>query len=323
LAEVKSYSPLKIGLLITAVVWFLFSFHELFKATVNISEYTFFFGPGATWILVTDVSGVIGLIARTMAGLVAVTAILFYFARGLSRAFTLKIVKAIIVFEAVYCLSLLISGIWGVLPPALAGFGGPGVDVFFFNWSFLINTGIPCLVESIAIPLALIKLFFALNPNKPQKGAIKWGLIAGTLYVFVFWLNNATSWIIVVMEKGTEYVTAYPDHILSFGLTTIGLLALAVYAAYFTKKSIGTESCQKLDLRKIGAIITALGLYFLIIYVMWLAVGTKMEYVPALDKVVDVKWSNWYAWFLGHNMDLWALSLPLVGLPLLFKRKSS
>jgi hypothetical protein len=166
-------------------------------------------------------------------------------------------------------------------------------------------------------------LFFALNPNKPQKGAIKWGLIAGTLYVFVFWLNNATSWIIVVMEKGTEYVTAYPDHVLSFGLTTIGLLALAVYAAYFTKKSIGTESWQKLDLKKIGAIIMALGLYFLVIYVMWLAVGTKMEYVPALDKVVDVKWSNWYAWFLGHNMDLWALSLPLVGLPLLFERKFS
>ena len=50
-----------------------------------------------------------------------------------------------------------------------------------------------------------------------------------------------------------------------------------MYAAYFTKKSIGTESWQKLDLKKIGAIITALGLYFLVIYVMWLTVGTKME----------------------------------------------
>ena len=29
-------------------------------------------------------------------------------------------------------------------------------------------------------------------------------------------------------------------------------------------------------------------------------------------------WSTWYAWFLGHNLDLWFLSLPLVGLPLIF-----
>ena len=309
--ETRQYGALKIGLFVTAIVWFLFSFHELFKATVNIAEYQFFSGPSATWILVTDVSGVIGLVARTVAGLVAVAAILVYLMKGLSRSLTLKSVKAIIVFEAVYCLSLLISGIWGVLPPALAGFGGGGADALFLNWSFLINTGIPCLVESIAIPIALFKLFFALNPNKPQKGAIKWSLIAGTLYVFVFWLNNATSWIIVVMEKGMAYVADYPANIFSFALTTFGLLILGLLTAYFTKKSAGTESWDKLDLRKAGAIIIAVGLYFDIIYIMWILLGSVGG------------WSGWYAWFLGHNMDLWALSLPLVGLPLLFKRKSS
>jgi hypothetical protein len=106
-----------------------------------------------------------------------------------------------------------------------------------------------------------------------------------------------------------EYVTAYPDHIVSVGLTSIGLLALTLYAAYFTKKSMGANSLAELDLRKVGAIITALGLYFLINYVMWLFLGT------------DAKWSTWYAWFLGHNMDLWLMTLPLVGLPLLFKGK--
>jgi hypothetical protein len=29
-------------------------------------------------------------------------------------------------------------------------------------------------------------------------------------------------------------------------------------------------------------------------------------------------WNEWYAWILGHNLDLWMLSLPLVGIPLLF-----
>ena len=32
-----------------------------------------------------------------------------------------------------------------------------------------------------------------------------------------------------ITRNGIEYVTAYPDHILSFGLTSIGLLVLAMY----------------------------------------------------------------------------------------------
>ncbi len=33
-------------------------------------------------------------------------------------------------------------------------------------------------------------------------------------------------------------------------------------------------------------------------------------------------WSDWYAWFLGHNMELWMMAIPLVGVPLLFKKSS-
>jgi uncharacterized membrane protein YqhA len=144
-----------------------------------------------------------------------------------------------------------------------------------------------------------------------MKDAIKWGLIAGTVYVFVFWLNNTGMWIATVMSKGTEYLTTYPENLLSFALTTIGLLALAVFTAYFTKKSVGTETLEKLKLKTLGAIIVALGLYFLWNYLTWIFFGR-----PEL-------WSDWYAWFLGHNLDLWILSLPLVGLPLLFKRHAT
>jgi uncharacterized membrane protein len=160
-------------------------------------------------------------------------------------------------------------------------------------------------VSSIAIPIALFKLASNLNPNKPAKNAIKWGLIAGTVYVFVFWLNNAGMWISTLLSRGMEYVSAYPENLLSFVLTVYGLPVLAVFTAYFMGKSIGTEALEKLELRTMGAIITALGLYFLWNYLTWIFFGG---------------WSDWYAWFLGHNLDLWMLSLPLVGLPLLFKR---
>ncbi len=298
MAEPKLNSPLKIGLLVVSIVYFLFTLHAMFTLSW-IGEWEGLSEPLASWLFVTDISAIFFLVFRFLAGMIAVGAIIFCFAKkSLSAPTTLKILKWILVFEALYWVGLLMSGVWGVMPAS-------GLQ---FNVGSLITTGIPCLVSSIAIPIALFKLASKLNPNKPMKGAIKWGLIAGTIYVFVFWLNNTGMWIVTVMSRGTEYLTTYPENLLSFALTTIGLLALAVFTAYFAKKSAGTETLEKLDLRTLGAIITALGLYFLWNYLTWIFFGG---------------WSEWYAWFLGHNLDLWMLSLPLVGLPLLFKRQTS
>ena len=308
MAEPKFYSPLKIGLLIVTLAYFLFTFHAMFTlAWIGEWEYLGGSSLGSFWIFVTDISASIGLVFRFIASILAVAAIIFYFAKkGLAAPTAFKVLRWILVLEAIYWLGLLVSGVWGVLPVGLGGFGNGGLSQF--NFGLLITTGIPCLVSSIAIPIALFKLASQLKPNKPMKGAIKWGLIAGTVYVFVFWLNNTGMWIVTAMSKGTEFLTAYAENLLSFGLTTIGLLALALFTAYFTKRSIGTETLEMLKLRTLGAIMVALGLYFLWNYLTWIFFGG---------------WSDWYAWFLGHNLDLWLLSLPLVGLPLLFKRQAS
>jgi hypothetical protein len=307
MAEPKFYSPLKIGLLIVSIAYFLFTFHALFTLSW-IGEWEHVGGSVSFWIFITDISASVCLVFRFIASLIAVSTVIFYFVKkGLSAPTSFKVLKWILVLEAIYWLGLLVSGIWGVLPAELAGFGTSG-EGLNFNLVLLITTGIPCLVSATAIPIALFKLAFQLNPNKPMKEAIKWGLIAGTVYVFVFWLNNAGMWITTLLSKGTEYVSAYPENLLSFTLTIYGLPVLAIFTAYLMGKSIGTETLEKLELRPIGAIITALGLYFLWNYLTWIFFGG---------------WSDWYAWFLGHNLDLWMLSLPLVGLPLLFKRQAS
>lgn len=296
LTEAKANLPLRTGLLIVASSWFLFNSYQFIKGGYNILKFGF-------WIPLTDTAGMFGLGFRTMAALIAVFTVLFFIAKkDLSKPELLMSVRWIILGETVYLLSLFPCVIWYMA--TIAGASDLGLGS-------LIQSALPIVVESVIIPLVLVKLFFQLNPNKPAQQAIKWGLIVGTAYIFMFWLNNTGNWIDTVITYGTEYVTAYPDHILSFGLTSIGLLALTVYTAYFTNKSSGTESLERLDMRKVGGIITSLGSYFLVIYVMWLILGT------------DAKWSIWYAWFLGHNMDLWALTLPLVGLPLLFKQQDS
>jgi hypothetical protein len=300
MTEQRFYLPLKIGLLIVAVAYFLFTFHGMFTLSW-IGEWNLFPGYFSFWLFITDISAAITFIFRLIGSIIAVSAVIAYFVKkGLSAPMTLKLLKWILICEAIYWLGLLTSGVGSILP----------VGGLPFYFDLLITSGIPCSVAATAIPIALFKLVSKLNPNKPAKGAIKWGLIAGTVYIFVFWLNNTAMWLYTVMHKGTEYLTVYPENLLSFGLTTVGMLALALFTAYFSKKSIGTETLEKLNLKTVGANIVALGLYFLWNYLTWIFFGR-----PEL-------WSDWYAWFLGHNMDLWVMLIPLVGLPLLFERKA-
>jgi hypothetical protein len=166
---------------------------------------------------------------------------------------------------------------------------------------------LPAVVESTIIPIVLFILAYNLSPNKPMKGAIKWSLISGTVLALGYWLLNSGIWVFVIPVKGIEYLTIYPYIMLAFLSTVIGLFALTLYSTYATKRLIAVETLQDLEPTALGAIITALGLFYLWNYLTWIFFGGNHV------------WSEWYAWFLGHNMDLWMLSLPLVGLPLLFE----
>ena len=314
MSNTRSYLSLKIGLLIVAIVWFLFSFHELVKAIAAINEYVYVSSTIlSSWIQITDIFGVVGLVIRTVAGFTAFAVILFYLVKKkLSTPTTFKVLRGILVAEAIYWMSIFIAGLWCALPVGLSGWGGGviiGAGDLSFNLGLIIETAIPCLAGAIAIPTALFKLASTLKSNKSTKRAIKWGLIAGTVYIFVFWLNNIGNWIYTIMVKGAEYLTFYPENLLSFSLSSIGLLALGIFAAYFTRKSTRMDTREGLKLRTIGIIIVALGLCYFWNYLTWIYFGR-----PEV-------WSAWYAWFLGHNMDLWILSIPLVGLPLLFERR--
>jgi hypothetical protein len=306
LEKTQFYSPLKIGLLIVSIAYFLFTFHVMFTLSW-IGEWESLGETVGFVIFVEDISANIGLIFRFVGSLTALVGMILYFAKkGLSAQTTSKILRVVLVAEAIYWLPLFVSG---ALPLFyMSDFGNSSLIAVL---SSLITSEVPCLVESTAIPIALLVLAYKLNPKKPLKGAIKWGLISGTAYIFVFWLVYMSIWIVTIMQKGTGYLTSYPENLFSFALTTFGLLALALFSAYFTKKSSGAESLEALKKKTIGGIIIALGLYFLWNYLTWIFFGG------------DALWSAWYAWFLGHNMDLWLLSVPLVGVPLLLEHKAS
>ena len=297
MAEDRIASSLRIGLLIVALTWFLFTAYQFLKGTFNIYR-------GYFWVSLTDTAGALGMGFRLMAGVIAFVTILFFVLRkDLSKPELFMSIRWVLLGEIVFFLSLIPVVIWGLAVVV-------GLESNMFGLGSFVESTLPVMIEAIGIPVVLAKLFLELNPDKPARGAIRWGLISGVYVVFVLWINNTGNWLGAIARSGIEYVVAYPDHILSFGLTSIGLLALGLYGVYFTRKSWNANSLAELDLRKIGMLITGVGLYFLINYVMWLFLGT------------DAKWSTWYSWFLGHNLELWMMSLPLVGVPLLFKKKS-
>jgi len=305
------YSPLKIGFLIVTVAYFLFTFHAMFTLSW-IGEWESFDGFLRFIIFAEDISASIGVAFRLVASAVALGGVILYFVRkGLPTQRIKKLLRIVLIGEAFYWLGLLTTAVLTLT--STLGFTIWRVNGHISTLPVFISLliyEIPLLIESIVIPAVLFKLSHELNSNKPVKGAIKWGLIVCTVYVLVFWLTSTAIWVSTVLRQGIQYLIAYPENLLSFALTSFGMLALTIFMAYFAKKSIGTENVEKLDIQTIGALITVLGLFYLWNYLSWIFFG-RAEI-----------WSYWYLWFLG-NPNLWLLSLPMVGLPLLFKHKQN
>jgi hypothetical protein len=293
MTEFKLNLPVKVGLLLVVLSWFTFTAYEFIVNIIN--------GGGTRagfWIFFTDTASCFGLGLRTAAGLIAVvTVVAFLFKEKLAVPEVILSLKWVLLLEAGYNLiTFLPSAVWATFVPL------SGLDTLstFMDWTA------PCWVEAIAIPAVLAVLLVKMSPNKPAKAAIKWAFVAAAVYILAFWLNNFGNWIGAIASRGNQYLTAEPLNIFSFLVTAVGLFALLVYTVYVARKS-GQESFNQWHAIKLaGIIISALGLYYF---------GTYLQYI-LFGNVGG--WSSWNAWFLGHNVDLWVMTLPLVGLPLLF-----
>jgi hypothetical protein len=282
--------PLKVGLVLATLSWLTYVFYD-FNIGIFSRHYSF---P----LIVEDVPAVWGLGFRMAAATIAVIIVVFFvLRREFSAIEATMALRLALLFEALY----------------FASFIGGALNVWRRNYFTLIRFtegGLPTFVVAILLPIVLIKLFFELNPNKPRKGAVKWVLIYVTTFLFAFWLNNSSEWIGTVLSKGASYLTQYPINLLSFVVTVLGLLLLFLYAADFTSKWSKIGTMDKLNLKKISAIVTLLGLYPLFIFLLWLFFGTVGG------------WGVWYAWFLGHGyMSFIALPITFITLPLLFRSR--
>jgi hypothetical protein len=290
MSETETGMPVKLALLSVALAWFSFTVYEFAVGIFNRST---------TWpIVVQDIPGEIGMAFRTAGGFIAVVTVLIWiFSVDFTKREAIMAIRLILLCEVITFLSLLPSGLFVFIFPELLS-----------EPIMIVESLIPVLTEAVLIPIVVMKVFFELSPNRRPKNAIKWALITGTSYIFVIWLNYTCNWFGTMIASGVEYVTAYPINILSFCLTAFGLLGLTLYSARFARESSGTLNWGDLDKQQIGYIMTFFGLYFVGTYFLWLMFGNVGG------------WSIWHAWFLNHNVDLWMLTFPILGLALILYR---
>src|SRR3972149_6227759 len=103
----KFYSPLKIGLLIVAVAYFLFTFHGMFTLSW-VGEWEAFDGSLRLIIFAEDISAAIGVAFRLVASTIALGAVILYFVRkGLPTNKVKKLFRLVLIGEAIYWIGLL------------------------------------------------------------------------------------------------------------------------------------------------------------------------------------------------------------------------
>jgi hypothetical protein len=322
MAEQKFYTPLKIGIMVVVIAYFLFTLHSMFTLSW-IGEWNRMGGGDAfgRMILIEDISATIGLVFRFAASIIALAAITAYFMqKNLSKPKVYNVLRVVLVFEGIYWLGLIATAYYSVQNFWMFLHGG----FLTLTLESLFLGAIPTVAEALVLPIMLFIFAYKLNPNKPFRTSVKWASITSTIFILVFWLTNTSSWVGVLLERGkgigyllsetvqvngAQHLVYHPEHLVSFITTVFGLLALAIYTGYFTIKSRGTQTLEELKLGSVGVIILGFGMFFLWNYLSWVILAGNT-------------WNDWYAWFLGHNMDLWMLTLPLAALPLLFQKKT-
>jgi|GEM_PF-2568187 hypothetical protein len=279
--------PLKIGLLLTTISWVSYVFYDL-----NIGIYSRHLTMP---LVVEDIPAVWGVAFRMAAAVIALFIVVYFvIKRQFSKREAITAFRFLLVFEALYFLSFLAAGfnVWNRNYLAL---------------DRMLDRNLPSLVLGIVLPIVLFKLFSELSSNKPKSGAIKWGLIYVSAFSFALWFNHSGEWIATVLQKGVDYILQYSVNLLSFTVTTVGLLALFLYSTKFVRAWIKTGTLEKLDLKGVGRVVTLIGLYPLFIFLLWLFFGSVGG------------WGTWYAWLLGHGyMTFIIFPITFSTLPFLF-----
>jgi hypothetical protein len=294
----------KVALAIVLGAWLLYTVYWFVKSTN-------WWPLESSTDVILAIVGTVGLGFRIGAVSSAILAFASYL-KGKEISAVLGYVRFAFLLETPYFLSFIPSAIFGFV-------AGSGLVLGYHTLTegglwFIFETAIPTSVESVIMPVSLLKLRSKLKSSAQSRNEImKWACITGLSYLVVFWLTYLTQWIATFLQPASYasvypgyelgYVLDYPLNMFTFILTAVGLPLLMVYFVWSSLPAI-RDPRSKLNLQKLGITLILLGAYFIAIitvFVVFGAVGGS---------------SIWIIFFMFNNPDLWCVSLPILGVAL-------
>jgi hypothetical protein len=310
-------SLIKVGLFTVLFSWLIYMLYWFIKGLSWIPlsvNYTLLID------FLTEGAGTLGFIFRIGVVSLAILSLVTYLKKEeISKV--MKLVNIALVLESLYFLCFIPSAILGFQTGlGLAGGhslpSGESGGLWFF-----VETAIPTLTEAVIMPISLLKLRSKLTPDaKFSSGTFKWITVVGVCYFIVFWLTYFTQWIATIIQPaslasdpsyagyGVNYILQYPLNMFTFILTAVGLPLLTIFFIWSMRPSIQNPNAP-LDYRKLGATLTLLGGYFIIVIALFFMFG----YVGGA--------SIWIVFFIFNSADLWCVALPALGIPMMLLKK--
>ena len=270
-----------LGMAATFFVWMCYWMYVDVKfATQLIAERSFFVEQTSiSWwtalFYATEFTPSIGIALRWIAAvLVLISALTINIKKEVTLSMVKRKVCAALVLEGVNILTLvpaLISGFtFAFVGEALWYYGRtPSIVVVLVN-------GFVSLATLLAILPNLFNLRSKIASNSPNEEILKWGSITAVAYLFVLWFTYSMAWAASLVpwadraQPGIE-ILLNPLDLISFIATVIGLLAIAIYGLKALHPAI--KKSDRLSLKRIGITMTGLGLYFVIMTIIFILLG--------------------------------------------------
>ena len=262
------------------------------------------------------VSGSVGLVLRAIGSFFALySAYLFWRKKDRALPLIRRKVGTALLLEAGFHLAL--------IPSVIAAFAyyASTEYLYYFDHTpgllLLYGTAIPCLALVLVIPPLLLKLRTTIIRSAPSQEIIKWSCLTGIAYLFVaFWFNYSMLWAAAMVpypESRIQYGSSFllePSNFVSFAITVFGLLAIATFGLMFTLPAIKKQPI-KLNLRRLGAVITAFGGYFIFSILHYYLTGGYEAHPSVWYEVISPL----------HNPNLWCVAFIFIGLAVLVRGK--
>jgi hypothetical protein len=262
------------------------------------------------------VTGSIAIVLRAFAGLFAVyAAALYWRKKDTAMASIRRNVSRALAFEAGFFLFLIPSIIAGL------AYNSTSLYLFYFDHTpgllLIYGTVIPCLAIVLTVPPLLLKLRGAVKKADGTQEIHKWSCLTGVAYLLVvFWFNYCLLWAGMTVpyprayqEFGLSFITV-PVNFVSFALTVFGLFALGLTLLAATFPAIKKQP-SPLNLTRVGAVMVAFSGYFIFTVAYFYLTGGYSAHPSVWYEVISP----------GHNANLWAVALILIGVPMMLYSK--